>query len=91
MKNYTRNIGEVLHLIVSQTEENLTTLKETLHSFRTKVKSNGLYLILVMVFAHLAHMLVRGIYWIFNRNVNLSKSHNQELSKLNHICYEEEI
>ena len=71
MKDFTRSIGEVPHLIVSQTEENLITLKETLKSWSTRVKSSELYLIFVMVFAHLFLMLGRIIYWIFKQSVSL--------------------
>ena len=91
MKSYTRNIEEVLRLIASLTEENLTTWKETLKSFHTRVRSSGLYLILVMVLSHLAHMLARVVYWIFNQNVNSSESPKPEQSKQNHTYYESPI
>ena len=90
MKDFTRNIEEVPHLIVSWTEENLIMLKETLKSLNTKVRSSVSYLIFVMVFAQLFHMLARVMYWIFNRNVNSSESHQTEQSKQNHTYYRDE-
>ena len=89
MSGYIKNIGEALLSTVSQTEENMTTWKEILRSFHTKVRSNVLYLIFVMVLAHLAHMLARGTYWIFNRDVSSYKLHKQELLRQNHISYDE--
>ena len=87
MNGYIKNIGVVLLLIVNRTGENLTTLKELLKSFHTKVKSSGLYLISVMVLAQLFHMLALIMYWIFNRSANLLGLHQLEQSKPHHIYY----
>ena len=83
MKDFTKNIGEVPHLIVSQTEENLTMWKETLKSLSTKVKSSVLYLIFVMVSAHLFLMLVQIISWTFKQSVSLFGLRKQERLKQN--------
>ena len=89
MNGYIKNIGEVLLSTVSQIEENMTTWRGILRLSRTKVKSNVLYLISVMVLAHLAHMLARGTYWIFNQDVSLSKLHKPESLRQSHIFYDE--
>ena len=91
MKDFIKNIGEVPHLIVSLTEENLTTWKETLKSFHTRVRLSGLYLIFVMVLSHLAHMLARVVYWIFNRNANSSESPKPVQLRQNHTYYKPPI
>ena len=90
MRGYIINIEEVLLLTLKEIGENLETLKETLKSFHIKVKSNGLYLISVMVLAQLFHMLARVMYWTFNRYVSSSKSHKLESLRQSHISYDKQ-
>ena len=90
MRGYTKNTEEVLPLNLKWIGENLETLKETLKLFHIKVRLNVLYLIFVMVLAHLAHMLARGTYWIFSRDVSSSKLHKQEPLRQDHISYDEQ-
>ena len=90
MRDYIKNIEVVPLSIVSRIDENLKTWRGILRLFRIKVKSHVLYLIFVMVLAHLAHMLARGTYCIFNQDVSSSKLHRQEPLRQSHISYEEQ-
>ena len=90
MKGVINDTVVALLLIVNQIGVNLITWKEILKSLSTKVKSTGLYLIFVMVFAQLVHTLVRMIYWIFKQKQTSSKLQNQEELKRKRTYYDDD-